>query len=181
MELSDYRSQIDRIDAELLQLFAERMQTAVGIASYKKAHGLPVLDAGREREKLAQIVKTAPEELQEEAVSLYRLLFSLSRSYQRDLLDEKTALPALLKAALEQTPQLFPPTAAVACQGVEGAYSQQACDKLFQHPSVFFCATFDKVFSAMAELRITIDQLETMTPSDKWPVPSYGDLLFSVR
>lgn len=151
MELSDYRSQIDRIDAELLQLFAERMQTAAGIASYKKAHGLPVLDAGREREKLAQIVKAAPEDLQEEAVSLYRLLFSLSRSYQRDLLDEKTALPALLKAALEQTPQLFPPTAAVACQGVEGAYSQQACDKLFQHPSVFFCATFDKVFSAIEQ------------------------------
>ena len=84
-------------------------------------------------------------------MSLYRLLFSLSRSYQRDLLDEKTALPALLKAALEQTPQLSPPTAAVACQGVEGAYSQQACDKLFQHPSVFFCATFDKVFSAIEQ------------------------------
>ena len=151
MELSDYRAQIDRIDAELLQLFAERMQTAAGIAAYKKSHGLPVLDAGREREKLAQIVKAAPEDLQEEAVSLYRLLFSLSRSYQRDLLDEKTALPALLKAALEQTPQLFPPIAAVACQGVEGAYSQQACDKLFQHPSVFFCATFDKVFSAIEQ------------------------------
>ena len=151
MELSDYRSQIDRIDAELLQLFAERMQTAAGIAAYKKTHGLPVLDAGREREKLAQIVKAAPEDLQEEAVSLYRLLFSLSRSYQRDLLDEKTTLPALLKTALEQTPQLFPPTAAVACQGVEGAYSQQACDKLFQHPSVFFCATFDKVFSAIEQ------------------------------
>ena len=151
MELSDYRAQIDRIDAELLRLFAERMQTAAGIASYKKAHGLPVLDAGREREKLAQIVKTAPEELQEEAVSLYRLLFSLSRSYQHDLLDEKTALPALLKTALENTPQLFPPTAAVACQGVEGAYSQQACDRLFQHPSVFFCATFDKVFSAIEQ------------------------------
>ena len=151
MTLSASRAQIDRIDAELLRLFAERMQTAAGIASYKKAHGLPVLDAGREREKLAQIVKTAPEELQEEAVSLYRLLFSLSRSYQHDLLDEKTALPALLKTALENTPQLFPPTAAVACQGVEGAYSQQACDKLFQHPSVFFCATFDKVFAAIEQ------------------------------
>ena len=151
MELSDYRAQIDRIDAELLRLFAERMQTAAGIASYKKAHGLPVLDAGREREKLAQIVKTAPEALREEAVSLYRLLFSLSRSYQHDLLDEKTTLPALLKTALESTPQLFPPAAAVACQGVEGAYSQQACDKLFQHPSVFFCATFDKVFSAIEQ------------------------------
>ena len=59
MELSDYRAQIDRIDAELLQLFAERMQTAAGIAAYKKSHGLPVLDAGRESEKLAQIVKAS--------------------------------------------------------------------------------------------------------------------------
>lgn len=50
MELSDYRTQIDRIDAELLQLFAERMQTAAGIAAYKKEHALPVLDTGRERE-----------------------------------------------------------------------------------------------------------------------------------
>ena len=43
MELSDYRAQIDRIDAELLRLFAERMQTAAGIAAYKKEHALPVL------------------------------------------------------------------------------------------------------------------------------------------
>ena len=57
MELSDYRAQIDRIDAELLQLFAERMQTAAGIAAYKKSHGLPVLDAGREREKLDSIFR----------------------------------------------------------------------------------------------------------------------------
>ena len=76
MELSDYRAQIDRIDAELLRLFAERMQTAAGIAAYKKEHALPVLDTGREREKLAGIVKAAPEDLQEEAVSLFRLLFS---------------------------------------------------------------------------------------------------------
>ena len=151
MELSDYRAQIDRIDTELLRLFAERMQTAAGIAAYKKAHSLPVLDAGREREKLAQIVKAAPEDLQEEAVSLYRLLFSLSRSYQRDLLDEKTTLPALLKTALEQTPQLFPPTAAVACQGVEGAYSQLACDKLFTAPSISYFKNFEGVFAAVEQ------------------------------
>lgn len=60
MDLSDYRAQIDRIDAELLRLFAERMQTAAGIAAYKKGHALPVLDTGREREKLAGIVKAAP-------------------------------------------------------------------------------------------------------------------------
>ena len=79
MELSDYRSQIDRIDAELLQLFAERMQTAAGIAAYKKSHGLPVLDAGREREKLAQIVKAAPEDLQDEDRKSTRLNSSHDR------------------------------------------------------------------------------------------------------
>ena len=44
MELSDYRVQIDRIDRQLVELFAQRMETAAGIAAYKKEHGLPVLD-----------------------------------------------------------------------------------------------------------------------------------------
>ena len=35
--------------------------------------------------------------------------------------------------------------------------------------------------AAMQELRISVDQLETMTPSNVWPFPSYGDLLFSVK
>ena len=39
----------------------------------------------------------------------------------------------------------------------------------------------DHVFTAMAELRISVDQLETMTPSSVRPFPSYGDLLFSVK
>ena len=119
MELSEYRARIDKIDDELLRLFAERMQTAAGIAAYKKENALPVLDAGREREKLADVVKKAPEGMREEAVSLYRLLFSLSRSYQHELLGSGSALPELLKTAVASTPQMFPVSAAVACQGAE--------------------------------------------------------------
>ena len=52
MELSDYRARIDQIDRQLVELFAQRMNTAAGIAAYKKEHGLPVLDPVREREKL---------------------------------------------------------------------------------------------------------------------------------
>ena len=37
MELSDYRVQIDRIDRQLVELFAQRMETAAGIAAYKKS------------------------------------------------------------------------------------------------------------------------------------------------
>ena len=38
MELSDYRAQIDQIDRQLVALFAQRMNTAAGIAAYKKAY-----------------------------------------------------------------------------------------------------------------------------------------------
>ena len=39
----------------------------------------------------------------------------------------------------------------------------------------------DAVFAAMSELRITVDELETMVPADIWPYPSYGDMFFSVK
>ena len=39
MELSDYRARIDQIDRQLVELFAQRMNTAAGIAAYKKEHG----------------------------------------------------------------------------------------------------------------------------------------------
>ncbi|MGN0660288.1 MAG: glutamine synthetase, partial [Oscillospiraceae bacterium] len=39
----------------------------------------------------------------------------------------------------------------------------------------------DKVFVAMSELRIVVDELETLTSAEYWPYPSYGELLFGVR
>lgn len=60
MELSDYRARIDQIDRQLVELFAQRMNTAAGIAAYKKEHGLPVLDPVREREKLLDVAAPGP-------------------------------------------------------------------------------------------------------------------------
>ena len=36
------------------------------------------------------------------------------------------------------------------------------------------------VLPKMARLRAVCDEAETLTPSDRWPFPTYGDLLFSV-
>ncbi len=38
----------------------------------------------------------------------------------------------------------------------------------------------DTVFTAMAELRAPIDELEMIVDKEYWPVPSYGDMLFEV-
>ena len=149
MELSDYRTEIDRIDRQLTQLFAQRMEVSAGIGAYKKEHGLPVLDPARERKKLLDIAEQTPEELKEYAVSLYSLLFELSRSYQNRLSAGETPLTQSIRAAIDDTPQLFPEQASVACQGVEGAYSQLACDKLFRLSNVLYFSNFEAVFSAI--------------------------------
>ena len=39
----------------------------------------------------------------------------------------------------------------------------------------------DSIFATMNELRIYVDEMETMTSAEYWPYPSYGEMLFSVR
>ena len=149
MDLNDYRRQIDEIDTQLLSLFAQRMEVAAGIAAYKKKHDLPVLDSSRERQKLLDIAAKSPDAVKEYAVSLYSLLFELSRGYQNRVLGVSSDLTEQIAQAIESTPKLFPESAAVACQGVEGAYSQLACDRLFRLPNIFYFSSFDAVFSAI--------------------------------
>ena len=39
----------------------------------------------------------------------------------------------------------------------------------------------DVIFASMQELRAVADELEPLVAKDRWPFPTYGDLLFSVR
>lgn len=82
MELEMLRQEIDETDAELVRLFKKRMALAGEVAEYKKAKGLPVLDAAREEEKLKSIRVLAGEEFGGYAAGLYREIFRLSRGYQ---------------------------------------------------------------------------------------------------
>ena len=57
MELKDIRNTIDQIDDQMLELFVRRMEVARDVAAYKKEHGLPILDSGREREVLNRVTE----------------------------------------------------------------------------------------------------------------------------
>ena len=149
MNIDEYRNRIDRIDKQLVALFCERMDTASDIAAWKKEQKRPVFDPERERQKLLEVASSVPEELREYTASLYSLLFELSRSYQNRLLGTASELTAQIQGAIDETPALFPSDASVACQGVAGAYSQIACDRLFKRPAVLYLSSFDAVFSAI--------------------------------
>ncbi|MBQ3701766.1 MAG: prephenate dehydratase [Oscillospiraceae bacterium] len=149
MELKDYRGQLDEIDGKLLELFTRRMDIAGEIALWKQENHMPVLDLRREKEKLKTLEEKSPEDLKEYTVSLFSTIMELSRSRQNRILHPESPETVAIEKALKETPQLFPEAAMVACQGVEGAYSGIACEKLFIRPSIFYFSTFDAVFSAI--------------------------------
>jgi len=151
MDLLELREKIDTIDDQLVKLFEERMRVAAEVAEYKRANHIPTLDAARERQKLLSIADKLPEEFQDYAVLLYTNIFELSRSYQNKLLGTSSKLPNEIQAAIDNTPHVFPQRAAVGCQGVEGAYSQMACERLFKFPNTFFFSSFENVFSAIEQ------------------------------
>ena len=163
--LADSRAAIDRIDRQLVALFCERMQVSADVAAYKRENNMPVTDVARERALLSRVSELAGEEMEEHVRTLYASILSLSRAYQHEKLNTSSKLAAKIAGARENTPALFPSRAKVACQGVEGAYSLKAAEKLFSCPEVSFYKTFGDVFDAIerGECRYGVLPIENST------------------
>ena len=151
MDIKDLRKEIDEIDDELVRLFVKRMDVSAQVADYKKANNLPILVPAREREKLLDVSTKAGDEMANYTRVLYSMIFELSRSYQSKRNDMSTPLHQSIASAIENTPKLFPQSAMVACQGVEGAYSQIACEKIFKTPFILYFKNFEGVFTAIEQ------------------------------
>ena len=151
MDIQELRGKIDSIDTKLIELFTQRMEAASQIADYKKANNLPIYVPAREREILQDVAQKAGPEMANYTRVLYSMLFELSRSYQSKRNRETTALYNQITDSIENTPKLFPQAPMVACQGVEGAYSQIACEKIFKAPFIMYFKSFDGVFNAIEQ------------------------------
>ncbi len=149
MNLEQCRNEIDRIDDEMSLLFKKRMDIAEEVAKYKLENDIPILNKERERSIVTRVTENVGDEYAMYAKFLYNTVFELSRAHQVKLKSSETALYKKIKQALEQSQQLFPQKATVACQGVEGAYSQVACDNIFPLASIMYMSSFESVFNAV--------------------------------
>ncbi len=151
MELNELRQEIDKIDDELVKLFGQRMEVAAQISDYKKEKKMPIYQPSRERSKLQDVAKKAAPGMDNYTRVLYSMLFELSRSYQSKRSGKLSPLYEQITQAIENTPKLFPQAPMVACQGVEGAYSQIACEKIFKNPFILYFKNFEAVFTAIEQ------------------------------
>ncbi len=148
-DLSVIREKINEIDSQIIKLWKERMDACLSVARYKKENNLPILDSRREAELLNRIGNMAGEELEVYSRVLYDTVMTVSKSYQHSYLSQGNTLTEKIKNAVENTGKLFPQKAMVACQGVEGAYSGIACEKLFKYPTVSYFKTWHDVVNAV--------------------------------
>ncbi len=149
MDLNEIRNEIDKVDQQLVTLFLERMNLSAQVADYKKENNLPIHVPSRERQKLQEIAAQSGDDMENYSRVLYSMIFELSRSYQskRNLISSE--LHQKIVDSIENTPKLFPQTPIVACQGVEGAYAQIACEKMFKSPFIMYFKNFEGIFNAI--------------------------------
>lgn len=150
LDLTEIRGKIDKLDDELAALFVRRMALCAEVAAYKKQTAKAVRDASRENAIIARLTDGLSEKDAKAVDKLYRAIFDISRVSQQELLAgdvKKSALFDELQNAVKS--DRFVPSPAVACQGVEGAYSSLACRKLFEKPQILYFKDFESVFRSV--------------------------------
>ena len=67
--------------------------------------------------------------------------------------------------------------ASTALKSLQKAEAKAAAEQDFVKKADLYC---NEVLPAMRALRLVVDELETMTASRFWPLPDYGDMMFSI-
>ncbi|MHC1697826.1 MAG: chorismate mutase [Geobacteraceae bacterium] len=84
MTIDELRSEIDRLDSELLKIFNQRAQLALKIGEIKKTIGLPIFDPGREKRIFQRMKSENPGPLDDQAiVRLFERVIDESRRLER--------------------------------------------------------------------------------------------------
>ena len=149
MELDKIRKGIDEIDDQIADLYAKRMSLVKEVSEAKKQSGKAVNDPDREKKVLLRVADRVEEDMQVYLKRVFETMFETSKAYQTMNAEYNTEFGEKVKQALSKGELKFPPKARVACQGVAGAYSGIAADRMFELADVTYFKNFEGVFQAV--------------------------------
>lgn len=129
LDLQEIRSKLDRIDAQFVELFEQRMALCKDVAQFKISTGKPVYDGEREKQKLEAVRNLAHGDFNRQGVyELFTQIMTISRKYQYRLLAESGLY---LDTGFTVVEELKKEGMKIVYQGVEGAYSHCAALQYF--------------------------------------------------
>ncbi len=82
-KIDGLRNEIDKIDDELISLFAKRMDICREIGIEKAKEGKKVSVKSREEEVVKRQTEKYPSIMKQYIIDLYKTLFKLSKDYQK--------------------------------------------------------------------------------------------------
>ena len=150
MELDEYRQEIDRIDAEIVKLYEERMEVSEKVADFKIRNGKNVLDRAREEQKLSKIRSLTHSKFNALGVTeLFEQIMAMSRKKQYALMQERGIYG---NTPFIPVDELYTDNVRVVYQGVNGAYSEAAMVKYFgENVNAHSVKSFREAMCAIAE------------------------------
>ena len=142
---------VGQIDRQMKELMEERMRLLAEESSGKtdEESTKDLLSRKKYERELIYGIKADDTAMENCERTFFRTVFNISDTYAGGSKPAASDIRDRIGKALESTPKLFPQNALVACQGIEGAYSQLACDKMFKACDIMYFRTFDGVFSAV--------------------------------
>ena len=100
----DIRREIDAIDDQLIPLLCRRMDCSLRVASYKAAHGLPVLNEEREQQVLEQVRAVCCKEGRADYAEAAALVFASTMDVSRALQHRALGALSLIHILSPQSP-----------------------------------------------------------------------------
>ncbi len=148
MTLEELRKQIDACDDKIAEAYNERMKLAEKIAEAKKATGAATENTEREKSILNRVTQNMPDEIKLYAKQVFETMFATSKAYQSHFYTANSPTKSKILEALSAN-EKYPVSAVVACQGIAGAYSQKAAEKLFALSNIMYFRDWNAVFGAV--------------------------------
>ena len=148
-EIADLRNEIDCIDDGIKDLFVKRMSVAAEIGALKMKENKNVTDSNREKQIVYRLSESVPEELKLYLKEIYDTIFMTSKAYQNRFVNKTSESVDCIRKILKDELKDFPVSATVACQGIDGANSGAAAEKLLPICDITYFKNFEGVFSAV--------------------------------
>ncbi|MBO5285860.1 MAG: chorismate mutase [Clostridia bacterium] len=149
MDLSEVRQSIDQVDDEIKNLYLKRMELVSKVTQAKKQTGKSTFDPEREKNIILRVTEDVEPDKQVYLKRVFESLFETSKAYQTVNSEYTSPTVVKLKNAIADGFKPFPVRAKVACQGVEGANSGIAADKLFEIADITYFKNFEGVMNAV--------------------------------
>ena len=127
--LQNARRTIEKIDAEMAELFEKRMKAAEVVAEFKKENALPIEDKKREAELTAKNSEFVSFEYKPYYESFIQNVMDVSKKYQKRVLEGMK----------------------IAYSGVEGAFAHIAARRIFKCGETVSCPDFDSAYKAVED------------------------------